>query len=306
MHTQGHFPNFLVIGAAKSGTSALYRYLQQHPEIYMSPIKEPHFFGYENQPPNTQGPNDFVNTAITDIDSYRALFSQVSTEKAIGEASPTYIHLPKAVERIHHYIPNAKLIAILRHPADRAFSAYMHVIRDQRETVRNFRDALQLEEERIAQDWGPIWHYTQVGYYYKHLKRYYDCFEAKQIRVYLYDDFKKDPLAMLRDIFQFLEIDTNFTPDLQINVNVSGIQKSKILYQLIHTIFDKSNPIKFTARQLLPESMRWRFTAYVRNMNLKKEAIDPEVRKDLIELFREDILKLQSLINRDLTDWLTI
>ncbi|MCB0509676.1 MAG: sulfotransferase [Bacteroidetes bacterium] len=301
----GQLPNFLVIGAAKSGTSALYRYLKQHPEIFMSPVKEPHFFGYENQPPNTQGPDDFVNTAITDLNEYRALFSQVTTEKAIGEASPTYIHLPRAVERIQHHVPNAKLIAILRHPADRAFSAYMHVIRDQRETVANFRDALRLEKERIAKNWGPIWHYTQVGFYHKHLKRYYDSFASEQIRVYLYEDFKAAPSTILRDIFQFLEINTEFTPDLQIQVNVSGTQKSRIFYNLIHTLFDKPNPFKYTAQQLIPEPIRWRFTSYVRNKNLKKQVIDPEVRQDLIGLFREDICKLQDLIDRDLTDWLT-
>lgn len=298
-------PNFLVIGAAKSGTSALYRYLQQHPDIYMSPIKEPHFFGYENQPPNTNGPDDFVNTAITNINSYLSLFSQVTTEKAIGEASPTYIHLPRAVERIHYHIPNAKLIAILRHPAERAFSAYMHVIRDQRETEQNFRQALQLEEERIAKNWGPIWHYTKIGYYYKHLTKYYDCFESNQIRIYLYDEFKTNPLKTLQDIFHFLEIDSSFTPNLRINVNVSGVQKSKLVYQLIHTIFNKPNPVKFIARQLIPETIRWRFTTNIRNKNLKQRTINPEIRKELTELFREDILKLQDLINKDLSHWLT-
>ena len=298
-------PNFLVIGAAKSGTSALYRYLQQHPEIYMSPVKEPHFFGYESQPPNTQGPNDYVNSAVTDSESYYSLFSQATTEKAIGEASPTYIHLPRAVERIHYHIPNAKLIAILRHPADRAFSAYMHVIRDQRETEKSFRRALQLEEQRIAKNWGPIWHYTQVGYYFKHLKRYYDRFLPEQIRVYLYDDFKESPSQTLQDIFHFLEVDTSFMPDLQINVNVSGVQKSQIYYQLIQTLFNRSNPIRFVARRLFPESIRWRFTTLIRNKNLKQQSIDQETRRDLIELFREDILKLQDLIDRNLTHWLT-
>ncbi len=299
-------PNFLIIGAAKSGTSALYRYLRQHPQIYMSPVKEPHFFGYENAPPNTQGPDDFVNTAITNISDYTALFDGVTTEKAIGEASPTYIHLPRAVERIHHYIPNAKLIAILRHPADRAFSAYMHVVRDQRETAVDFAQALQLEEKRISRNWGPIWHYKQVGHYYKHLKRYYEQFNTHQIRVYLYDDFSADPIRVLQDIFRFLGVDKTFIPDMRHKANVSGVQKNKFTAILINTFFNRPNPVRFMARHLLPEELRWQFTTNIRNRNLRRQTIPPEIRRELTTYFRDDILQLQELIGRDLSSWLNL
>lgn len=298
-------PNFLIIGAAKSGTSALYRYLRQHPEIYMSPVKEPHFFSYENAPPNAQGPDDFVNSAITDIKAYTALFDEVTTEKAIGEASPTYIHLPRAVARIYHYVPKTKLIAILRHPADRAFSAYMHVVRDQRETAVDFAQALKLEQARIAQNWGPIWHYTGVGYYFKHLKRYYDQFDTSQIRVYLYDDFTANSNHVLQDIFQFLEVNESFIPDMTIKANVSGVQKSKISTLMINTFFNKPNPVRYAARRLIPEDTRWRFTTKARNRNLERLIIPAAIRVELTDLFREDILQLQELIGRDLSHWLT-
>lgn len=298
-------PNFLIIGAAKSGTSALYRYLQQHPEIYMSPVKEPHFFGYEDAPPNTEGPDDFVNSAVTDIKTYTALFNGVTVEKAIGEASPTYIHLPRAVERIYHYIPQAKLVAILRHPADRAFSAYMHVVRDQRETAVDFAQALELEQSRILQNWGPIWHFTSVGYYFKHLKKYYDQFDTAQIRVYLYDDFTADPDYVLKDIFGFLGVDDGFVADTRVKANVSGLQKSKMSAWMINTFFNKPNPVRYVARRFMPEETRWRFTTKMRNRNLTRLVISPAIRAQLTDLFREDILQLQDLISRDLSHWLT-
>ncbi len=297
-------PNFLIIGAAKSGTSALYRYLRQHPEIYMSPIKEPHFFGYEGTPPHAQGPGDFVNTAITEIETYSNLFNKVTTEKAVGEASPTYIHLPKAVDRIHYHIPDVKLIAILRQPADRAFSAYMHVVRDQRETAVDFAHALKLEKERISKGWGPIWHYTKIGYYYAYLKRYYEQFEADSIRVYLYDDFHTEPNKILKDIFGFLGVDKEFKPDMRYKANVSGVQKHKIFTFLINTFFNKPNLVRFVARHLFPEEMRWRFTTQVRNRNLKQQIIPPHLRRELTAMFYEDILQLQELIDRDLSHWL--
>jgi hypothetical protein len=300
-----NLPNFLIIGAAKSGTSALYRYIRQHPSIFMSPLKEPHFFGFENAPPNTQGPKDYVNNAITNISDYKKLFANVTTETAIGEASPTYLQLPRAVERIYHYIPNVKLIAILRQPADRAFSAYMHVVRDQRETAPTFQEGLRREQERITANWGSIWHYTKAGHYYPQLKRYYDCFSPQQIRVYLHDDFVANPLTVIYDIFNFLEVDNSFIPYMQLKANVSGVQKSRLYYFLTNTLFNKPNPIRYIARHIIPEETRWRFTTNIRNRNLIKQAIPSDVRAELTEKFRPDILKLEQLIDRDLSHWLT-
>ena len=297
-------PNFLIIGAAKSGTSALYYYLNQHPEIFMSPIKEPHFFGYEDAHPNAQGPDDFVNTAVTNIDDYQALFADVKDEIAIGEASPTYIHIPRAVERIKHHVPNAKLIAILRQPADRAFSAYMHVRRDHREPISDFAEALKMEEKRIEMNWGPIWHYTKVGFYHHHLTTYYQNFSPEQIRVYIYDQFKEDPAAVLQDIFRFLGVDDTFMPEIGLKVNVSGEQKSKQVDLIIRNLFNRPNPIRYIARRTLPHDLRWRFTTNVRNKNLVQTKIPPKVRADLTDLFRDDILKLQDLISQDLSHWL--
>ena len=146
-------PNFLVIGAAKSGTSSLYMYLKQHPEIYMSPIKEPHFFSFDDESKMTKGPGDPIHKAITNFDDYQAQFDGVTDEKAIGEASTSYLYRPEAPGRIHAMLPDAKLIVILRNPVDRAFSAYMHVVRDKRETSKDFAEALSKEESRKAAGW---------------------------------------------------------------------------------------------------------------------------------------------------------
>ena len=298
------YPNFLIIGAAKSGTSALYWYVRQHPEIYMSPVKEPHFFGYENAPPNAQGPDDFVNTAITNLDGYLALFNDVKEEKAIGEASPTYLYLPRAVERIHYHIPRARLIAILRQPAERAFSAYMHVVRDQRESAEDFSKALALEDERIAQNWGPLWHFKKLGCYTEQLGRYYERFDRDQLRVYLHNEFSADPLAVLQDIFRFLNVDETFVPDMRVKANVSGVQKSKVAYRLINSFFNRPNPVRYISRRVIPEDRRWLFTTTVRNRNLTRASMPSEIRRELTEYYRDDILQLQDLIDRDLSHWL--
>jgi hypothetical protein len=297
-------PNFMIIGAAKSGTSALYRYSRQHPEIYMSQVKETHFFSYKDAPPNTIGPGDSVNQAITDMATYLTLFEDAGEARAIGEASPTYLYSARAPRLIKEYIPEARLIAILRQPADRAFSAFMHVTRDGREPIADFAEALKLEEERIALNWGPIWHYTKIGFYSEQIRRYYELFEREQIKVYLYDDFSARPIDVLQDIFRFLDVNDTFVPDVRIRANVSGVQRSQTLYWLIERLFARPNPIRTVARKLLSEETRWRFTSNVRNQNIVHQSISPEIRHQLTELFREDILRLQDLLARDLSHWL--
>lgn len=294
-------PNFLIIGAAKSGTTSLYHFMNQHPQIYLSPVKEPHFFAFEGRDPRTQGPGDIMHSAITNLEDYQSLFKETADETAIGEASTTYLYFPGAAERIQHYIPEVKLIAILRHPAERAYSAFMHLTREGREPLAEFAQALREEERRISNNWSPLWHYAQGGFYYSQLKRYFDKFDQRQIKVYLYeDDFGTYPLGVIKDIFCFLEVDDRFIPDMSVRYNVSGIAKNKAL----HTLLTKKNPIKRVIRPFFPEGLRRRIRNKFMNRNLVKPALAPALRKQLINVYREDILKLQELIQRDLSQWL--
>ena len=120
-------PNFLIIGAPKSGTTSLYQYLKQHPQIYLPDKKEPHFFSFEGRTQGFNGPGqaDFMKKRITKIEDYIKLFENVNDELAIGEASTSYLYIPEAVERIKKYVPEVKIITIIRHPAERAFSDYL-------------------------------------------------------------------------------------------------------------------------------------------------------------------------------------
>jgi len=297
-------PNFLVIGAAKSGTSSLYMYLKQHPQIFMSPIKEPHFFSFDSISKNTKGPGDTIPQAITDITEYSKLFDKAKDELAIGEASPTYLYREEAAERIFNLIPSVKLIAILRNPAERAFSAYMHVIRDGREKFNNFSDAMAQEELRINDNWGPIWHYTKGGFYYEQLSRYYNLFPSKQIKVFLYEDLINNQQNLLKNIFDFLNIDSDFIPDSSIRYNISGTHKNVLIHSLSHALFNSPNPIRWLSRKFLPESLRWKMTSWVRDKNIQRHKIPKKTKLELIKLFSDDVNNLEKLINRDLSHWL--
>jgi hypothetical protein len=291
-------PNFLIIGAAKGGTTSLYYYLDQHPQVYMSPLKEPRFFALEDETLNFQNPDQSINyTSITTLPEYYRLFEGVTQEIAIGEASPLYLYSAKAVERIAHYVPDAKLIAVLRNPVDRAYSCYKHLIAQE---SLSFAEALQAEDNRIRQNWAHLWHYRQGGYYYVQLKLYFDRFDHKQIKIYLFDDLIASPLEVLRDLFSFLQVDSTFTPELT-HKNVSNNPKVKVL----QNILSERNSLRSFAQKVVPEPVRVGVAEKVRSWNSKKFLPMPEeVKKQLTNDYREDILNLQELIGRDLSHWL--
>ncbi|PLS83629.1 MAG: sulfotransferase [Actinobacteria bacterium] len=299
-------PNFLVIGAGKAGTTSLYYYLDQHPEVYMSPVKEPKFFALEGGVPDYRGPGDRevwssgTNRAISDPREYEALFDGVSGEKAIGEASPGYLCNAGVPGRIKRYVPDVRLVAVLRDPAERAYSAYLHMLRDGREQL-GFAEALGEEERRTREGWAPGWQYTREGFYYRNLKRYFELFDRGRIRIYLYEELRADPLGLMREVFGFLGVDEAFVPDISMRHNASGIPKSALLVSLI----TRRNPLKTVLKPLLPKGLRRRISVGIQNRNLTPAPpLPPEVRKELVELYREDILALQDLIGRDLSKWL--
>jgi hypothetical protein len=285
-------PNFLIIGAMKAGTTALYYYLEQHPQIYMSPVKEPDFFCFE-------GEKNLDGSPVTDIDTYRDLFKSVSSERAIGEASHCYLYKPRAVERIKHYVPEAKFIAVLRNPVDRAHSHFLHRVRDGTEPLTDFARALREDAHRKnPQD------YVGRGLYHGQLKRYFDAFGRDRIRVYLYEDLSDAPLDTLRDAFRFLEVDGTFVPDVSLRRNVSGYPK----YKTLDAVLRRPSLVKQALKLYLPARLRWRLSTAFDNLKTRNltepPSMPPEVQRQQIEIYREDVLKLQELICRDLTGWL--
>ena len=294
-------PNFLIIGAMKAGTTALYSYLEQHPEVYMSPVKEPNFFCFEDETLDFRAPQDqegINRTSVTGIDDYGALFGGVRGEAAIGEASHWYLYHPKAPERIRRHVPGARLIAVLRNPVDRAYSQFLHFVRDGQEPLTDFARALEEEDRRIRAHWA-FGRYASRGFYYAQLKRYYDLFDRSQIQVHLYEDLKSDAQGLLRDTFRFLEVDPDFVPELSVQPNVSGIPRNRVL----HEVLTGSGRTKAVLKQHLPAGVL-RLANGLKNRNLTKPQLSPELRLRMTEMYREDILSLEGLIDRDLSAWL--
>lgn len=292
-------PNFLIIGSAKSGTTSIAQYLNQHPQIYISPIKEPFFFSFQEEKIDFCGPGDHLSLrlAVNNLESYEKLFDGVSSETSIGEASTSYLYTPQAAKRIYNRLPNVKLIAVLRHPVDKAYSSFLHQLREGYEPLTDFSEALRQENRRIQSNWMYFWHYRNNGFYYSKLKRYYDLFPREQIKVYLYDDFRKNPYEFIKNILNFLDVDGSFVPDLSVKYNISGIPRSRLFYNLI----TKNKFVKKSCKLLVPRSFRQK----VRSYSLAKPELPEDLRQSLLSQYQEDIVKLQNLIRRDLSLWLT-
>lgn len=296
-------PNFLIVGAAKSGTTSLYYYLKQHPDIYMSKLKEPHFFSFEDETLTFRRagnqPDPINQSAVTDWASYCALFEAATTEQRIGEASPSYLHTPKAANGIKARLPEAKLIAILRHPAERAYSGflgqYLNGIEKGVPYLSDFADAVHSEERFEHENWTPIFFYKKLGFYYEQLKYYYSLFDRDQIHVCLNEDLQKQPTETLQEIFSFLEIDNSFVPDTSVRAGASGVPKNQFLYRFL-----KQKSVKSVLKPLIPKGFGQKFEKAM----LNKPKLSPEMRQELIEVYRDDILKLQDLLQKDLSAWL--
>lgn len=284
-------PNFIVIGVAKAGTTSLYRYLDQHPEIYMCPEKGTNFFGYEDARAWTwheEGePPLLRHFRVHTFAEYEAAFAGATDELAVGEVSPQYFRCPTAARRIHERIPGAKLVANLRNPADRAFSGFL---------MRTRRGEVVGD---VYKELTPDASHVKEGFYFERMKRYFDAFPREQIRTYLFEDFRRDPAAIVQDLCGFLGVDTAFVPDTAVRHNPANVPRSATLNRVFY------HPAVIRgAKSVLPQ--RVQTTAKrLRQRNLRTAPTFPaDLRADLLGLYRDDILKLQALLDRDLSTWL--
>jgi hypothetical protein len=299
-------PNTFVIGAAKSGTTSLYDYLDQHPEVFMSPVKEPRYFAYAENPPEMAGPGDEETNresgAVYTLEEYRALFAGATTESAVGEASPVYLYDEDAPRLLHGQCPDATLIAVLRNPIERAYSHYLHLFQSGREPLEDFGAALDAEDERVAAGWEWSWHYRRMGFYGRQLARYLDVFDREQLHVYRFEELTDDPVGFAQAVYRAIGVDASFAPDTGIRRRATGVPQIDWLQQFIDT---PDHFLRRWSRFVLPEAIRDRILTAVRNANLQKPPLPAAARTRLAAVYRDDVQRLEALLDRSFSDWLT-
>lgn len=281
-------PNFIIIGAGKCGTTSLFHYLFQHPEIYMCPKKETFFFlGEESRLKNKQW------GAVANLDEYKSLFKDAPENAVIGEISTTYYSSPNTAQLIHEVVPDTKIIAILRDPANRAFSDYLMNYKYSFKK-NNFENLVDVKK-----------YYVRLGFYYSQLINYFEVFDQKNIKVLIYEDLLNHPQAFLEDLFTFLEVQSDIKIDVTKKFRDYGVPKNKILYKL----FIESGKARNITRRILetlPNKLSTTVYKKISNASMYKPTLSATDRAKLIEIYRPEIIKLQDLIHKDLSKWLTL
>lgn len=289
-------PDFLIVGAAKSGTTSLYSYLIQHPQIFMSSNKEPCFFSFAEA---DEKDNDIFNRINTmrDFHKYLDLFKDANDSQVLGEASTVYLYsYGETIKNIKKYHPNwdeLKIIIIIRDPVERAFSHYLN----------DSASGLNLSFEEVIEKWkikqlSKYHNYIDYGFYYDQIKAYKDNF--RQFKIYLFDDLKENSTHLVQDLLKFLGVDTSFNIDTSLKYNVSIGSGNKLLARLVY----KQNLFKTITKKILPMDVRTKVKNKIFENYTHKPQLESSSRKFLKEVYREDVLKLQDLINKDLTHWL--
>lgn len=294
-------PDFFVVGAAKSGTSSLYNYLAQHPAVFMAEPKEPHFFS-EYRPPVEE---------VRHLDEYLDLFQDVPDSVRAGEASTSYLYSEIAAHNIDRFRPDAKIIAVLRDPVSRAYSQYWNQVQEGVEPL-SFEEALAAEPERIEQGWWYGFHYVEGGRYAGQVERYMDIFGRESVKVYLLEDLQQDASGVCRDIFSFLRVDPDESIRTEKTHNPGGAPRSALLAKVLRVnllLFrwlgrrirlgrgGKGGPLPTDRLKGIKNWLMEKNAASVPKMK-------PDTRTMLRRTFREDVLRLEGLIARDLRHWL--
>lgn len=303
-------PNFVIVGAAKAGTTSLRYYLAQHPAIFMSDSKEPEYFAYKDTGAEFSGPGDKEahGLVVSRAEDYDRLFANARSDQIAGEASTIYLYNHAAARNMAEFNPEMKIIAVLRNPTDRAWSHFVYLMNQlarwgvkDYERYANFRDCVEQEAARIKANWGPDWHFCERGRYLEQLRRIFECFPRKQVKVFLYDDLKRDALGVVKEIIRFLGVDDRFEPDVATRLNVArqkGIPRETFLHRV-------SGALRVRSFMGVPIA-RWvprRLKESAHGAMYFSPAFEPDLRKELVSGFSGETLTVEQLIERDLTMW---
>lgn len=295
-------PHFLVVGAARAGTTSLHYYLRQHPEIFIPARKEPCFFSFpEVKPEYTGGKFAF---AVHSPEKYFKLFEDATGSQVSGEISTPYMYLyDQTIKNIMHYHPDhhkLKILMLLRNPVNRAFSQYMWRLRDGREEL-SFEEAIAREADRKKKGYSIDYFYIDRGMYYQQVKAYMQSFRS--VKVLLLDDMVNDTESMLRVICRYLGVDDQYIFRVEKERNVSYEPRWNFLGRLVTS----ESSLKFHLLNQLPDNWKKGIRQQFDKWNTKTGSpviLSPETESYLRAIYREDILQLQDLIGRDLSSWL--
>ena len=298
-------PNLFIVGQPKSGTTALHQFLGQHPEIYMSSVKEPHFFcaDFHLESDRAYGRQRFFD--FRNESAYLQLFSRAKGVKIAGESSTNYLYSQVAAEKIYNFNPDAKIIIILREPAKFLYSLHSHYVKFTEENEPDFLTALALETDRKQEKAisprviSPSYlYYSQRVQYYQQVKRYCDRFSSEQIKVVIFEEFKSENKRIFREILELLAVDPNFTPEYEA-INVNKEVKFKAINNLINSPLVKSiskNLVSQEFNEFIRDNIVEKYLWY----SAPKVKMPEDIKIQLMREYKPQVVKISELLNIDL------
>ena len=298
-------PDFFIVGAGKSGTTAMYIYLKQHPEIFMPEVKEPRYFGDDLW---DRFPHFKLFYRPTEQE-YLSYFADAKNEKRIGEATPNYLTSQTAAREIKEFNPSAQIIIMLRNPIDVLYAAHSQTLYDGTENICDFRIAIetgQEERRRLAgksnRSFVDKYYYRELVKFTEQVKRYLDVFGRDNVHIIIFDDFKADTAGVYKDTLRFLDVDDSFEPEFKV-INPNKVVRSKALRDFLR---DPPLVVRKIGKRLVPKPLRQQIMKGFWRLNIKyvpRPPMDPELRRQLQEEFKTEVEKLSELLGRDLTHW---
>ncbi|MBP1464223.1 sulfotransferase [Candidatus Chloroploca sp. M-50] len=293
-------PEFIVLGAQKAGTTALRHVLAQHPQVYLPTFPEPAFFSFEGGAPSYGGPQSPTSRfgMIPTVEAYEALYANALNDRILGDISSHYSYCwpEQTAACMHRYVPHARLIAILRQPADRAYSAFNMMRQKGLEPLADFAAALAAEDRPQRTNWTPDFRYRHNGRYSIHLAPYFRLFGAQQIRIFLYEEWTTSPAWVIAEICRFLGL-AEQPLELNGRHRESLRPRSLTVMRMLRQARRLSGPLS----ERIPAMLRSRLHTW---LWVRPAPLLPAVRRDLTASYAADIQRLEELIQRDLRHWL--
>lgn len=297
-------PTFFVAGVPKAGTTALHVALASHPDIFMSPVKEPKYFLVDGPPPHRGGPGDArtFRQFVWRREDYEALFDAAPSHAPRGESTPFYLYLPQAQERIRRSVPDARVIVLLRDPVDRAHSNWSHLWSAGLEPERDFLRACRLEDQRAAAGWALFWRYLDLGRYGEQLEALYSRFPREQVLPVRYRELRDSPIAVLDRICTFLGVETGriaTIPAENVTTQASNSPRNRAISALLRS--------GSTVEHRLPAAWWPRvdsfLSGHLQREQRPRQPLTDEQRAALVRHFADDVRRLERLTGESFAAW---
>ncbi len=294
-------PDFLIVGAPKCGTTAMDYYLSQHPEIFVAPRKETHFFATDLLP---------ADDPARDPERYAALFADMGDEKIAGESSVFYMLSHEAAANIRACNPKARIIIHLRNPVDVLASHHSQIVYEGIEPIEDFEAALDAEDGRRANLPAPtritrmpqVLLYSDIVRFTDQVGRFLDQFGREQVHINIFDDLKADVAGVYRRTLEFLEVDPDFQAEFPV-INANKVVRSPALRRFLK---DTPDWVSAASRLFTSRQTRVRLRQKLKKLNtqpVSRPPMAPELRLRLCRQLAPEVEALSALIDRDLTSW---